>query len=226
MTTPGYLVQKFVVPYISLKHELKNMTNSAIHVSIYDIVLRETQSTTPSPIGDISNGLLQERTGYSSARNGGSPESGLGVTPFMSSLFCKRWKVNKTTTLLIPAGSTHVHSVMLKPSRMFSFDDDTSISNTANAGMTGQGYNKPFQGYQTCATIARVWGSIADDSASPGTVYNAQAAFDCVTRCYAKYAQFIKNKRVHAIYTTQVAGTGNPTTMLEDTDAPATVVTA
>lgn len=228
VTNPGYLSQKFVIPMISLKHELKNQTNLAVHVSLYDIVLRETQTTpgTPQPIQDISTGLLQERTGYSIARNGGSPESGLGVTPFQSSLFCKRWKVVKTTTLVIPAGSTHVHTFINKPKRMFSFDDDSTVSQANNVGITGQGQYKAYQGYVTTATIARVWGGVADDSVNVQQVYNAAAAVDCVTRCYLKYGQFIKNKRVHAIYTTEAAGTGNAQTMTEDSDLPSAVVTA
>lgn len=226
VTNPGQLTQKFVVPMISLKHELKNQTSTAIHVSLYDLVLRDTTSSTPDPIADISNGLLQERTGYSNARNGATPENGLGVTPFQSSLFCKKWKVVKTTTLLIPPGSTHGHTFINKPKRMFSFDDDCQISTTGNTTVTGQGNIKPYQGYTTCCTIARIWGTPAHDATTKSTVFNSAAALDILTRCYIKYAQFIKNKRVHAIYSTQVPPATTAKVILKDTDAPSDVVFA
>ncbi|QCX35052.1 capsid protein [Blackfly DNA Virus 16] len=230
VSTPGYLTQKFVIPSISLKHELKNQTTTMVHVSLYDLVLRETSIPVPSPIGDISTGLLQERTGYASAQNGGSPESSLGVTPFQSSLFCKRWKVVKTTTLAIPAGSTHVHTFTNKPKKMFSFDDDTGLSQATNTGMSGQGALKPFQGYTTTCTIARVWGSIADEGVNQNAnhVFTAPAAVDVSTKCFIKYAQFVKNKRVHAIYTTQVPPVAPITavTATEDADTVASVQVA
>lgn len=220
-TQPGLLVQKFVIPMIECKHEIKNQTNTLVHVSVYDIVLRETQAITPDPLGDILTGLAMERTGASSTR---TSVNALGVTPFQSSLFCKRWKVIRSTTLAIPAGSTHIHTTMNRPRKMFSFDDDTSLTISGNTH-GGAGSQKAYQGYTTMASMVRIWGGTVDQSDAQSNVYTGQAAVDVVTRCYVKYAQFVKNKRVHAIFNTQTPG-GTASTMLDDTDAQATVTVA
>jgi hypothetical protein len=106
-----------------------NSSNSSAEVEIYDLVLKKDLLSAPSftvnsqsyvPQATPSSYWIQGSLASEGVTGGTSPAPSqfIGASPFDSLLFKDYFKVHKRTAVMLPQGSTHRHSVLIKPSRL------------------------------------------------------------------------------------------------------------
>lgn len=114
-----------------------NVTNQACWFDIYDLRARHDMKTTATedfdPIPSWIEGLAQvdPDTG-----GGEILTSWVGVTPFLSNLFCQRWNVKKVTRVELSPGGVHTHLIHWAPNefiRRNRWRDINEASGTAAA---------------------------------------------------------------------------------------------
>ena len=121
-----------------------NSSNSSAEVEIYDLVLKHdllinpsftvnglVYPASPDPTNYWSQGVLAAENSPSGTTP--APSTFIGSTPFDSLLWKDYFKLKKRTSVMLPQGGTHRHSVCMKPSRLI---DEFQVA-TSIAGVQG-----------------------------------------------------------------------------------------
>lgn len=188
---PGWKTTKFVVEKLVMKQELKNQTNSAVHLTLYDCVLRSgiDVNALDTPLNMWFNGMADQNESGVDATGGVGTINNVGLTPFRSKRFTKNWRVFSTKRLVLHPGHTHIHTTRVAPRNSWSLDMDFT-GNTGGADLV-----KMIPGVTTC-TFAVVYGTICNDATATGNVGYGPAAVDSICRSYCEFRLIEKSGRV------------------------------
>lgn len=215
---PGVRTAKFVINYLTLRHEIKNTSSTPAHLILYELQLRpggprasKSASTSQNwihPTSAWENGLYQARQGTTNfdvvqttaARNT------IFQKPFDSNLFCRMYKVFKTTKLLLQAGQTHVHTVTIKPKMMFPLWPGDLVTGAIET-------IDHYWGQETM-TMFVMHGVPVHDKGTMNVTTNS-ASFDCVTKASCSYQLYDKAMRNWHQFSYLAAG---PFTQLRTTE--------
>lgn len=218
---------KFVCNYLKYDMMCRNATNQDLTITFYDCVLRS--GAMPNlrnggilPILDFDEGLA--------VLNGSAVQTGaylkrmnaITVTPFMSPLFCKLYKVRKTTTRTMASGEVHHHIVTCKPRNLF----DTTVYGQDNAMPTTATNDRgPYIQGISGFTMVQISGSIGHATATVSNVTTTPSALDVIVATSGSFSMFTRERRMN--YTFDQLDTNltaaQITVINDDTDAPGTV---
>jgi len=125
-----YLTTKYCFHSIKYDQEIRNMSNQDVTIVLYDCILRKGMMppTTMDPLALWVQGLKNESSASDQAVNnkgaganpGGYPMMiSATQTPFLSTAFCKVFKVKKTTKRVLASGAIHHHHINLRPANIW-----------------------------------------------------------------------------------------------------------
>jgi len=160
----------------TVEHFITNQTNGNVFVDLYDIVSKDdqglgaeisTQQEITTPLEAFDNGLAQnglnefpDLAGTAFTYPGSTT---MGVTPAMSQIFKRQFKILKKTTLCLGSGETVQHSSVHKPNYKFDY------AKTRGEGTTAETLEEAYVRGLTCFTMAIIHGQPCDLDAD-GTV--------------------------------------------------------
>lgn len=215
--------QKFVCNYLMYDQAIRNCEVQDVTLTIYDCVLRAGVSPNYHNYGQAAvniNPINDWHVGLQNEYNPAAPYAYLtgtydspATTPFMSTQFCKLYKIKKTTKVVLAAGAVHHHRVTVKPRNMFDMASGNnivgSVANTQDRGFLLPG----ISGF----TLITVLGSIADSAANTNNISTTKTAVDCVTTTKASFAQFSRERRFHMTFDGLVLGATDLRAVQDDT---------
>lgn len=207
--------RKMMVKYCHAIYELKNQTNTPIHITLYDCVARRDMQSLIYPETAWTSGMNNE-----SVSIGGNPDAIalnsnlVGVTPFQSQQFCQLWKVKRTSRFELGGGAVHRHAVSIKP-----------------GGMLSNEYIRQFQCYKGLSTIvlAVIHGGIADNNPSltgAVSVSTSTFALDYVTTVQYGFTAMERSRTAYTQYNGLPSTTTIVNVMNDEQDAPTTIAVA
>lgn len=167
-----------------------NQTNATMFLKLYEYTCR--RETGIAPDDAYKKGFEYEQSVASSATAGRDVLYGaltIGATPFQSSFFCTRYKINRVYTLELASGKSHVHVSYYSPNKWYSQEDvDSPVTAETDT----------FQAYLTRGTFIQAYGSPVDDDAS--SVAIGRGAIDMVTRMTYTF-RHLKPQKISYVYT-------------------------
>lgn len=201
---------------------IRNMSNQDADIILYDCILRSNvmpnirAGGSVAPVLDWRAGLESERIS-AGTYIGTSVETSVGTTPFMSSAFCKLYKIRKVTRKTLASGEVHHHHVTVRPRQMF----DTQVLKEGNNPDIGTGTLNDRGRYLpgvTGFTILVASGSIGNASAATdkNLIGLTAVALDCVTKTNMSFSQFTRERRQHLNF--DGLSTNVTSVVLDDTD--------
>jgi len=125
----GAGAKRCVIDNVVSELTMTNSTNASAEIEIWDLVLkRDLPSTANYSVGATNYITTADPVSYwqqgACASEGVSglvsplPSSFIGSSPFDSVLFKQYFKIKKRTQIMMPQGSTHRHTIVLKPNRL------------------------------------------------------------------------------------------------------------
>ncbi|AJC52533.1 putative capsid protein [Bromus-associated circular DNA virus 4] len=202
--------QKFVVNKIHYDQQIRNMSNQDVDVILYDVVMRNnvqpnltratgTNLPVADPLKDWESGLLIEQIQgglYLGTRLGA-----IGTTPFMSTAFCKLYRIAKVTKKTLSSGAVHHHHITVKPRQMF----DTQVKRYADetapdldtTGLIGVSSRGPYLPGMSGFTILVASGSIGNNNVEKAQIGYTSTALDVVTKGSFSFSNFTRERRFH-----------------------------
>lgn len=193
--------QRILFESCTARLHMTNQDNGITKVILYDCIARRDSpgSTYNTPSNTWYQGLVLEGAGNALT----VPNS----TPFTSALFCRSFKVLKTTHVVMAPGQYHEHRVHFAPNKFI----EGSIFGTLN-GDTMKGL--------TCFTMVVVHGTPAGDAGSVNTVIG-RTQVDCVWTKEYRYIAIEDNSRKYAFTNSLPALVGSEIVMNAATGASA-----
>lgn len=210
-TGTGNRTRKMMVRSIKGRVTLKNQTTIPVRVTLYDCVSRRDDQVLRDPTVDWANGLQDEQVEIPSGITSqiGQFTTLPGVKPFQSPRFTQFFKVVKSKSFELHAGSSHVHHISIKPGGMFSAER-TSVDSQYK-GLT----------YQLMMVIE---GGIVQDATAPGSVTLSRGEVAYVSEVNYCFTAFERSRSAWTQYNSLPAVLdANAQTILEDTDIKAVV---
>lgn len=210
----GNTQMRFCVRELKMTWEFKNMTNSIMHMTIYECVLRGGQvpNNIETPFDAWKEGLDATKGAAGNANQGGTILEQPFITPFKSRKFCKYYRVFKVTPLILHPGHTHKHLAFVKPRNTWGFEDEE-----ATPGLT----NNLVAGVST-AHFVTLRGGVTNDVQDANQVGFHGGAVDVICRTTCKFSQLEKStKLMNAFHRFGVVT--NAQIMPEDEPAPTVV---
>ncbi|UBJ25947.1 capsid protein [Red panda feces-associated circular DNA virus 12] len=206
---------KFVVNYVKYDQMFRNMSTQDAEITLYDCVLRN--NVTPNhrpgginPIKDWESGLTNERNPSRQTDAAIADPSALvrspGTTPFMSSAFCKLYRIAKVTKKTLSAGEVHHHSVTIRPRQMFDAQTGSaSISNddgqNQDSDLNTRGFYLPgTTGFTILVANGSIMGRRVADAPTANDVTFGQVAIDCVTKATGSFSSYTRERRQHLTF--------------------------
>lgn len=193
--TGNSVTTKFVVNYLKYDTALRNMGNQDVSITLYDCVLRsgaypKLRGTSPNdvlvPLDDWHDGMYYTYNPNRQTTVEGGTYQQPGVTPFMSPVFCKLYKITKVSKRVLPPGEVHHHHVLLRPRNMFNAIVDTSAQKYI-PGLTG-------------FTMVVVTGSIVHQDTNKNNISTAPTGLDVVTRTSGSVSCFSRERKQHLAF--------------------------
>lgn len=230
----GIRAAKFVIHNMTIMHELKSTSMTPIHITLYDIVLRANTTaaslghqtnTWRSPITLWEEGLKERK--HPLGVEYGNPEGDSTVSPmyqipfqkpFDSTLFCRTFRVYKTSRMILPPGQTHIHKVVIRPRNMFPLypNEDANSEDIFARDHLG--------GIETMTLMVCHGTPVHQFQASAVNV--GPASVDVVTKTTCEYQMFDKAFKAVQQFNYMDSSTviTDPRIILEDVDQQATPV--
>lgn len=217
---PGWKTSKFVIRNLTISHTIKSTTVVPIVVTLYDCVLRPqppvravdagTNSTAAVPwrdplqlwtegikqVGFPDNLTANQGTGFPVTdyygQNAGTRYSAPGMKPFTSPMFCRSYRVYKTTRLILAPGQTHIHTVKVAPKNMFPMWPLPRAKATTSATLD---QNDHMYGVETFTMMVHHGTPIHSQGVSPGSIQYSASSTDVVTRARCEFQVFDKSMK-------------------------------
>lgn len=128
-STPGSA--KIFLKGVHAEAMIKNQCDSTARIKIYDVISRvDTNATTLDALTAFSLGFADNSGG--AAANYIIP----GATPYTNPRFVQFFKILNNTDVVLSPGSTHVHTIDYKPSKLISHINSAAIAGDGIAGLT------------------------------------------------------------------------------------------
>lgn len=184
----GWQQMRYCVKELKMTWEFKNMTNSIMHMTIYECVLRPGQvpNNIETPFDAWKEGLDTTKGPAGWANQGGTILEQPFITPFKSRKFCKYYRVYKVTPLILHPGHTHKHFAIIRPRNTWGFEDEE-----ATAGLT----NNLVAGVSTAHFIT-LRGGVTNDVTDANQVGFHGGAVDVICRSTCRFAQLEKSTKL------------------------------
>lgn len=210
-STSDNKTQRIVLLSTQMETVMTNQGNNPAMIDIYDCVARRdmpyvnTNNDGNSPIPLWYRGMLEQ--GLSDPPN---PVEVYGIKPFQSTAFTQNWKITKVTTVTMPQGTTHRHTMTTQANQVF----------TRSRLDTGDSY---FKGLSRCYfTVQR--GYPADTGLESIAVSTTPVKIDCITTLNQKWAA-IPWAVTNTAYATDVRPPGTDLRIMNVGDGQAEAVT-
>jgi len=139
----GQDTTRMIVKNMKMKWNLTNQSNANCIITLYDIEYRNDAN-----VGDFGTPILAWANGIARAEEGGDAPgiANVGSTPFMSSDFCRNYRVVKVTKIYLDPGKSHVHFIRIASNKMLNNGmTDPSAQPVAYRGFS-HGLMAVFQG--------------------------------------------------------------------------------
>lgn len=222
----GVRSAKFVIHNVTCVHELKSTSTVPIHVTLYELVLRpkawlatstgDPNVTFQSPQLAWDSGVLLKRAGtdHEDLLAASTPSRVPGEKPFDSPLFCRQYRVYKTTKLILSPGQTHIHKVTVRPRNMFPLYP--SPDTTAGAA----DYIDHIPGVETYTMLVLSGTPVHQDATAhlSNNLTMSAASIDCVTKCYVNFQAFDTASKNYHQFNYLSTSVNMPRTVQEDND--------
>lgn len=205
--------RRLQIEKITSRYALKNNTNVPISVWLYDVTFRRDSSVgTGAPRGDVvwNTGLTDEGTVIPGQTIPPTNQASLpGSTPFQSQDFCQVFKVKKVTKFTLAAGTTHMHTINIRPGNPINFE-----------------YAKRYAAFKglTTGCMIVIQGT-PSHSAATGAQTLSQASIDYVTETRYMFTALERARTAYTAYS-YIASPTDARTILEDTDLASAVAFA
>nr|WAE42574.1 MAG: capsid protein [Cressdnaviricota sp.] len=206
-TPTGFRTDRILLKKVNAELSLANSTNMTCRVELYDVIARRdiypftslsSTQIVPTPTLAFAYGLQNELQTSSNTAN-----QNVGTTPFDSQLFCKFWKIQKITHVILAPGQVHMHKVSYSPNYVL---DNQLLSQTNMAAI----------GKLACYTMAVAVGQPILDAT--GLVTTGQVELLTIARQDYEFS-YIPNNLKTMVNVNALATTNNSTTMgLNDID--------
>lgn len=203
-TTPT--TRRMMIQNARAKYTMKNMTNSPIEVTLYDVsARRDGINSTFSPVVAWENGLVDQTVAVGGTNANNQVELLPGAKPFQSQLFCQLWKVKRVTNFVLHPGSEHIHTISISPGGVFNNEF------TRNYAL--------YKGLST-ACMAVIKGGIIQDTVSGGpfNVSFAAATLDVVCESSYRFTAMERSRTAFTQYNLLPTTLTNPQLIVEDLD--------
>nr|QTE03376.1 MAG: putative capsid protein [Grus japonensis CRESS-DNA-virus sp.] len=177
--------RRMMMNRISVMFQIKNQTNIPVRVTLYDCVARRDATVAVGPTAAWSQGVTREAVvsaGTSNSLNLNFP----GAKPFQSQYFCQLWKVKRSVTFELHAGSVHWHRVMIKPGGVFSAEYTTTYD--------------LLKGLSTCVMMVLEGGLVDNNTTFAGATTVTTSSFACDVVAESNYS-FTAMERSRTAYT-------------------------
>lgn len=216
---PGWKTSKFVIRGLTISHTIKSTSVVPIVVTLYDCVLRpqpparavdaSVNATTDTqwrdPLTLWSEGLRQvafpdtltanQGTGFAITdvygQNAGTRYASPGMKPFSSPMFCRSYRVFKTTRLILAPGQTHIHTVRIAPKNMFPMWPAPRAKATTPNTLAD---NDHMFGVETFTMMVH-HGTPVHSASSSGLIQYSASSCDTVTRARCEFQVFDKSMK-------------------------------
>lgn len=224
----GIRASKFVVHRLTMRHEIKSCSQVPMHLTLYELQLRpggpgawktgDPANDWVSPMKLWTDGLTSKKFGtYHEDRslNAAEARDVPYQKPFDSPLFCRVFKVYKTTRLILAPGQTHIHTVTIRPRNMFPLypSPDTGPGKTSETA-------DHLHGVETMTMFVHHGSPVHE--AGTSKVATSSSAFDCVTKASVEFQAFDSAAKNYHIFN-MIETLQNERTVLEDQDVPVAI---
>lgn len=214
LRTGARATMKFVVNFLKYDQMFRNMSTQDAEITLYDCVLRNNvipniRGTAIDPVADWETGLTNERNPSrqtdAQLANSNALVGSPGTTPFMSTAFCKLYRIARVTKKTLSSGEVHHHTVTVKPRQMF--DGQTSQQGQNDDGqnqstvMNDRGIYLPgITGFTMLVANGSIMGRSIGGVPSGTDITLGQVAIDCVTKTTGSFASFTRERRQHLAF--------------------------